>query len=123
MFAVLLWIYLVNAVLLIVHEIDSAFWKEWELFRIPGGISSFLVIHLFLVLLILFGIILVYQQTLTGLIISLLMSLGGIFAFSIHTYFIRKGRSEFNTPVSQVILIAALIASIVQLGLTIYLFV
>jgi hypothetical protein len=123
MFAVLLWIYLVNAVLLIVHEIDSAFWKEWEFFRIPGGISSFLVIHLFLVLLILFGIILVYQQTLTGLIISLLMSLGGIFAFSIHTYFIRKGRSEFNTPVSQVILIAALIASIVQLGLTIYLFV
>jgi hypothetical protein len=123
MFAVLLWIYLVNAVLLIVHEIDSAFWKEWELFRIPGGISAFLVIHLSLVLLILFGIILVYQQTLTGLIISLLMSLGGIFAFSIHTYFIRKGRSEFNTPVSQVILIAALIASIVQLGLTIYLFV
>ena len=25
----LFWLYLVNAVILIVHEIDSAYWKEW----------------------------------------------------------------------------------------------
>jgi len=33
----LLWLYLANAVLLINHEIDSAYWKEWELFKLPGG--------------------------------------------------------------------------------------
>ncbi|MHA1463081.1 MAG: DUF6713 family protein, partial [Candidatus Heimdallarchaeota archaeon] len=27
------WLYMVNAVLLILHEIDSAYWKEWELFK------------------------------------------------------------------------------------------
>jgi hypothetical protein len=123
MFAALLWIYLINAVLLIDHEIDSAYWKEWELFKIPGGIAGFLTIHLFLVFFILLGIILVYQQTTGGLILSLLMSSGGIFAFSIHTFFIKKGRTEFKTPVSQFILIATLAASIIQLGLTIYLFV
>jgi hypothetical protein len=27
---ILFWLYLVNAILLINHEIDSAFWKEWD---------------------------------------------------------------------------------------------
>jgi hypothetical protein len=121
MFTILLWLYLFNAVLLINHEIDSAYWKEWNLFKIPGGIASFLVIHLFLVFIILSGIILIHQQTSGGLFISALVSLGGIFAFSIHTYFIKKGHPEFNTTISQMILIALLIISIVQLGLTAYL--
>jgi hypothetical protein len=34
----LFWLYLTNAVLLINHEIDSAYWKEWELFH-PASIS------------------------------------------------------------------------------------
>ena len=34
MFELLFWLYLVNAVLLITHEIDSAYWKEWELFKL-----------------------------------------------------------------------------------------
>ncbi len=41
----LFWIYLANAVLLINHEIDSAYWKEWDLFKLPGGITGFLIIH------------------------------------------------------------------------------
>ena len=42
---ILFWIYLANAVLLISHEIDSAYWKEWDLFKLPGGITGFLIIH------------------------------------------------------------------------------
>jgi len=42
---ILFWLYLVNAILLINHEIDSAFWKEWELFKLPGGIGGFLILH------------------------------------------------------------------------------
>jgi hypothetical protein len=34
-----------NAILLINHEIDSAYWKEWELFKLPGGIGGFLILH------------------------------------------------------------------------------
>jgi hypothetical protein len=37
----LFWCYLINSVLLITHEIESAYWKEWELFRLPGGFPSF----------------------------------------------------------------------------------
>ena len=33
-------LYLANTALLIAHEIDSAYWKEWELFHLPGGIRT-----------------------------------------------------------------------------------
>ena len=32
-------LYLVNASLLVTHEIDSAYWNEWELLHLPGGIQ------------------------------------------------------------------------------------
>ncbi|MCU0642250.1 MAG: hypothetical protein MUF61_01560 [archaeon] len=114
----LFWLYLINSVLLINHEIDSAYWKEWNLFRLPGGIKGFLMIHIPLVFAILYGLILVYQSTFAGLILSLLISLGGIFAFCIHLFFIRKGRAEFRTPISLFILISILAVSIAQLALT-----
>ena len=118
---ILFWIYLVNAVLLINHEIDSAYWKEWELFRLPGGITGFLLIHFPVLFLVLYGLVLVYQGAFAGLIFSLILSLGGLFAFFIHTYFLRQGRHEFNAPISRFILIATLVVSLVQAALTLYL--
>jgi hypothetical protein len=35
----LFWICLVDAILLINHEIDSAFWQEWKLFELPRRIQ------------------------------------------------------------------------------------
>lgn len=117
---VLFWLYLTNAILLIIHEIDSAFWKEWELFKLPGGINGFLILHFPLLFLILYGLVLVAQQSFLGLIVSLILSAGGIFAFCIHTAFIRKGRAEFNTPISRFILTLMLGVSTVQAAVTIY---
>jgi hypothetical protein len=121
MFEILFWLYLVNAVLLINHEIDSAYWKEWELFKLPGGITGFLVIHFPLLFLVLYGLILVYKQSNVGLIFSLLLSFGGLFAFCIHMFFIKKGREEFKIPISIFILVATLIVSIAQGVITILL--
>ncbi len=33
----LFWLYLTNAAILICHEIDSAYWREWELINLPRG--------------------------------------------------------------------------------------
>ena len=122
MVEVLFWVYLANAVLLITHEIDSAYWKEWELFRLPGGLTLFLLLHFPLLFLVMYGLVLVDRQTVAGLIISLLLGLAGLFAFGIHTYFLRKGRDEFKLPISLVILVATLVVSLVQITLTILLF-
>jgi hypothetical protein len=121
MLEILFWVYLLNCILLIVHEMDSAYWKEWELFGMKGDIGGFLLIHIPLLFLLLYGLVLNFQGKLAGLIISLIVGVSGIFAFFIHMYFIRKGRKEFNTIVSKSILFSTLIISIIQIGITIYL--
>ena len=112
------WFYFVNAILLIVHEIDSAYWKEWELFKIPGGITGFLIIHFPLIGAILFGLVSITQWYIVGLVFSFILCAGGLFAFTIHTYFLWKGKEEFNSPISIGILIAILVVSVTQLTLT-----
>jgi hypothetical protein len=114
----LFWIYLLNVSLLIMHEMDSAYWREWELLGLPGGAGGFMLLHFPLLLVILYGLILVWQGAPAGLILSLVLSLAGVFAFVLHTYFIRRGRSEFKTSVSLSILAATLLASLVQAGVT-----
>jgi hypothetical protein len=114
----LFWLYLINALTLIIHEIDSAYWKEWELFRLPGGVAGFLLLHFPLLFLVLYGLALVDRGAFAGQIFSLALSLAGIFAFSIHAYFIRRGREEFKTPVSLSILWGTLLLSLAQLGVT-----
>jgi hypothetical protein len=116
--SLLTWLYIVNAVLLIVHEIDSVYWHEWKLFKLPGGISFFLVLHLPLVFLILWGLVQVQQNTPAGYVISLILAGVGIFAFTIHMVFMAKGNREFKTPLSIALLIAILAVSIVQAWLT-----
>ena len=123
MFDVLFWIYLVNAVLLINHEIESGYWQEWRLFKMSGDISGFLILHFPLIFILLFGLVQVYQETLVGLILSLVFAASGLFAFVIHIYFIRKGNREFTLRVSLFILFGTLILSLFQFGVTIYLLV
>ena len=119
MLTVLFWLYLLNTVLLILHEMDSAYWKEWELFHLPGGIAAFLLLHFPLYILGLYGLVLVQQARLDGLILSLLIAAAGIFAFCIHTYFLSRGHPEFNTTSSKLILASLSVISVVQLGITI----
>ncbi len=114
------WLYLANAVLLINHEIDSAYWNEWKLFRMKGGAGGFLIAHFPLLALILYGQIEVYRGTKVGLVMSLVLAAGGVFAFLIHTWFIKKGNPEFTTPVSRFILYAVLAVSLVQAAAVLY---
>jgi hypothetical protein len=116
---ILFWLYLANTLTLIVHEIDSAYWKEWRLFHLPGEEAGFLLLHFPLLFAVLYGLVLVDRRALAGLILSLLLCGGGIFAFSIHTFFIRRGHPEFKTSVSQGILWATLLLSLAQLVVTI----
>ena len=48
-------LYLANAAVLLVHQLDAACWHEWSLFRMPGGIDLYLVLHVPITLAILSG--------------------------------------------------------------------
>jgi len=116
----LLILYTVNATLLIVHEIDSAYWQEWKLFRLSGGPALFLCLHIPLVIVILLGLLYLAWGAHAGLVISVIMALAGIFAFIIHMIFIARGNQEFKTASSISILCATLVVSLAQLAMTVY---
>ena len=114
MWEIAYWLYFANAVLLICHEIDSAYWKEWDLFGMKGGINLFLVLHVPVVAAILYGLAEMQRRTFPGLVFSMVMAVAGVCAFGIHVYFMSRGRSEFRTPVSLSILCATLLVSAFQ---------
>ncbi len=114
------WLYVCAATLVIVHEIDSAYWKEWELFRLPGGIGGFVLLHVPLVALIMFGLMQVKRGTFPGMVLALVLAAGGVFAFVVHIAFILRGRTEFKTPVSLGVLGAAFVMSLALASLTVY---
>jgi len=116
----LLILYVANATLLIVHEIDSAYWQEWKLFKLPGGAAFFLALHIPLVAVLLLGLLYLTWGWTAGLIISAILGLGGIFAFAIHMTFISRGSSEFKTASSLAVLWATLVVSLAQLSLSTY---
>lgn len=118
---VLFWLYLINAVLLICHEIDSAYWREWEMFNLPGGEWFFVLLHFPLVFAVLYGLVLVWEGITAGLVISLLLAASGIFAFTIHMIFIARGHHQFKTAISMFVLLATLLASLGQAVVTVLL--
>jgi len=109
------WPYIINSVLLITHEIESAYEHEWKLFKIRRGITLFLWIHLPLLFIILYGLLEVYQLSKTGLIISMAVGLSGVGAFLIHLFFILRGHKEFRRFTSWLILSCCSLLSLLQI--------
>ena len=107
-------LYLLNFALLFTHEIDSAYWKELELFGIPGRIQLFLILNFLLLLVALIGFRQVLLGERYGNLFSLFLAASGILAFSIHSYFILMGYIEFTLPASLVLLVLILLVSLVQ---------
>jgi hypothetical protein len=111
---VLLRLYLLNAAVLITHEIDSAFWHEWELFGIPGGVQLFLGINLALVIVVLYGQQALALGSTSGVVLSWALVVGGLFAATIHGAFLLQGSQAFRNPVSLALLGATFVLSVAQ---------
>jgi Kef-type K+ transport system membrane component KefB len=105
-------LYLINFSFLITHEIDSAFWHEWEMFQLPGGIQFFNIINFLLILFFMFGISEVVKKTKRGFVYAIVLSIVGVTTFFIHSIFILMGYEQFLLPVSIVILFSCFFISV-----------
>jgi hypothetical protein len=115
----LTWLYAFNATLLITHEIDSAYWREWELFGSGGDAGAFVLLHVPLVLLILWGFARLLVGARAGLWMSLVLGLAGLSALVIHATFLARGYAQFRTSVSIGVLLCAALVSVPQAVLAI----
>jgi len=83
-------LYIINAMLLLLHEIESAYEKEWELLKLLGKITGFFILHIPIILILFYGLLEIDRQTSIGLSIGIITGFGGIIPFIVHKIIVRK---------------------------------
>ena len=110
-------LYLLNTALLATHEVDSAYWQEWTLLHLPGGIQLFLVLNLAAFIVVLYGYDRVAQWRRGARGFSFMLAGAGLLAFVIHMVLIASGHPAFRNPTSLGVLVATFCVSVTQLVL------
>ena len=104
-------VYIVNAILLLLHEIESAYVKEWEILKLPGKITGFLLLHIPILLLFFWGAVELGKSTTTGTIIALIAGVGGLIPFLVHKLLVKK-KGYFESAISNIIIYLNILAGI-----------
>jgi hypothetical protein len=95
-----LFLYVWTLALGTVHVVDSAYWHEWEVLGLPGGIQLFLVESLILAVPFLYGLAKLARGTRSGPVYGIVLSLVGIAGFGIHAFLLLRGGTEFRNTAS-----------------------
>ena len=97
-------LYRLTAALLIVHEVDAGYWREWDVLRLPGGVALFLALHVPLALAVLWGA----EQVATGgrgaRAMALAIAAAGLATLGVHGTLLALGGREFASAPSLVVL-------------------
>jgi hypothetical protein len=88
---------------LLLHEIESAYAKEWEILKLPGKISGFLFLHIPIILVLFWGAVEIDRQSLSGLVIAIIAGVGGLIPFAVHKIIVKK-KGYFELPISNCII-------------------
>lgn len=109
--------YMLNAMLLLLHEIESAYEKEWEILKIPGKITVFLLLHIPIILIIFYGLLEIEKQSAQGLRLGIIMGIAGIIPFLVHKIFVKR-KNRFNLPISNILIYLNIVTGIVTVILS-----
>ena len=112
-------VYIINATLLLLHEIESAYEKEWELLKLPGRITGFLLVHVPIILLLFWGLIEIEKQTNTGLVLGMILGIGGVVPAIVHKIFFKRP-DQFNLTISNAIIYLNILSGVCLLILSLY---
>lgn len=110
-------LYVINATLLILHEIESAYEKEWEILKLPGKITGFLLLHIPIIILIFYGLIEIEKSSTIGLVFGIITGIGGVVPFIVHKIIVRRN-DHFNLIVSNAIIYLNILSGICLLFLS-----
>jgi len=111
-------LYMINAMLLLLHEIESAYENECEILNLPGVITGFLLLHIPIIILLFYGLIEIERNSAIGLIGGILFGIGGVIPFIVHKL-VFKTPDQFNLPVSNAIIYINILSGIGLLFLSV----
>ena len=103
-----------NATVLLTHQIDAAYWHEWEMFRIPGGNQVNLLLNLPIVAFVLWVQAQVAAESRRARTLYLCVAALGGLTVVIHGGFMAMGHAAFVQPTSIGLLVATLLLSLGQ---------
>jgi hypothetical protein len=104
-------LYTTNLALLTTHQVDAAYWQEWDVFGVPGGITFFLAFHLAAVAVLLAGSTAVTTGHRSAGACALLGASTGLVTCALHAVFLAQDPVAFWSPASLVILGGILVVS------------
>ena len=108
-------LFLLNSTVLFTHQIDAAYWHEWNLFHLPGGNQLNLILNLPIIALVMFAFLQVATHSPHQRLCHRFLASLGILTVAIHSGFFLAGHTEFWQPMSLLLLAATLILSLAQL--------
>ena len=107
-------LYVANASVLLTHQIDAAYWHEWELFGLPGGAPFFVLTNVPMVFVVVWGAYALALNRTAGIVMSWALVASGLIAFGLHGFLLARGHAAFDAPVSLALLGATLVISVAQ---------
>ncbi len=110
--------FILNATLLLLHEIESSYEREWEILKLPGKITGFLILHIPIILILFYGVVEIEKQTQIGLVLGVISGIGGIIPFLVHRVIIRR-KDRFNLLISSVLMYLNIIAGVITAVLSV----
>ena len=116
----LIFVYILNVTLLILHEIESGYEKEWEILKLPGKITGFLLLHIPILFALFYGLYGMIQYPQTRVVISFIAGTAGFIPFLVHKILVKR-KEHFNKPVSNWIIFGNIVTGIVLIILGILL--
>ena len=107
----LVFLYILNATLLILHEIESGYEKEWEILKLPGKITGFLLFHIPILFILFYGLYCCIQYPQMKTVIAIVMGLSGFIPFLVHKFFVKR-KEHFKKPISNIVIFGNIISGI-----------
>ena len=107
-------LFLLNSTVLLTHQIDAAYWHEWNLFHLPGGNQLNLILNLPIIALVLLAFLQVATHSPQQRLCHQFLAGLGLLTVAIHSGFFLAGHPEFQQPMSLLLLAATLILSLTQ---------
>ena len=108
----------INLTLLIAHQIDAAYWHEWEMFKLPGGIQFFVFLNILMFLVVVNLFVSVIQRRKSGIKCSIALAAISSLLLPIHLGFAFSGLNQFDLPLSIILIGATFLTASAQVIVT-----
>ena len=111
-------LFAVQIALLATHQVDAAFWHEWDVFGVPGGIPFFLAFHFGAMLVLLASFAAVASGHRQQRAFTLGAAATGGLTAALHAIFLARDRIAFWTLPSLAVLGAIVVVAVAQVATT-----